>query len=46
VVLSELYFEGRTTHETARLLGVPVGTVKSRAHYALRSLREAVTSKG
>jgi RNA polymerase sigma-70 factor (ECF subfamily) len=46
VVISELYFHGRSTHETADRLGVPVGTVKSRAHYALRTLREAVTSQG
>jgi RNA polymerase sigma-70 factor, ECF subfamily len=41
-ILSELYFEGRSTLECANLLGVPVGTVKSRAHYALRTLRDAV----
>lgn len=41
-ILSELYFEGRSTRETAQRLGVPVGTVKSRAHYALRTLRDAV----
>jgi len=41
-ILSELYFEGRSTRETANRLGVPVGTVKSRAHYALRTLRDAV----
>lgn len=41
-ILDELYVEGRTPGETAKLLGVPVGTVKSRAHYALRSLRAAV----
>jgi RNA polymerase sigma-70 factor (ECF subfamily) len=37
-ILAELYFQGRTTDETAARLGLPVGTVKSRAHYALRSL--------
>ena len=41
-ILDELYVQGRTPGETAKLLGVPVGTVKSRAHYALRSLRAAV----
>ncbi|WP_240670168.1 sigma-70 family RNA polymerase sigma factor [Actinoplanes solisilvae] len=41
-ILSELYFEGHSTRETATLLGVPVGTVKSRAHYALQTLRDAV----
>ncbi len=41
-ILSELYFAGRSTQETADKLGVPVGTVKSRAHYALRTLRGAL----
>jgi RNA polymerase sigma-70 factor (ECF subfamily) len=41
-VLSELHVRGHTAGETAERLGVPVGTVKSRAHYALRSLRAAV----
>ncbi|HEX4225778.1 MAG TPA: sigma-70 family RNA polymerase sigma factor [Pseudonocardiaceae bacterium] len=38
-VLVELYFRGRTVTETARVLGVPAGTVKSRSHNALRALR-------
>ncbi|WP_436535293.1 sigma-70 family RNA polymerase sigma factor [Actinoplanes sp. HUAS TT8] len=42
-ILSELYVQGRTAGETAERLGVPIGTVKSRAHYAMRSLRAAVT---
>jgi RNA polymerase sigma-70 factor (ECF subfamily) len=41
-ILSELYFQGRSLDETAQTLGIPLGTVKSRAHYAVRSLREAV----
>lgn len=41
-ILSELYVQGHTAGETAERLGVPVGTVKSRAHYAMRSLRAAV----
>jgi RNA polymerase sigma-70 factor (ECF subfamily) len=41
-ILAELYFQGRSLDETARTLGIPLGTVKSRAHYAVRSLREAV----
>jgi RNA polymerase sigma-70 factor (ECF subfamily) len=28
--------------EVAHLLGVPVGTVRSRLHYAMRSLRSAL----
>jgi RNA polymerase sigma-70 factor (ECF subfamily) len=43
-VLAELYVRGRSTGEAAELLGVPVGTVKSRAHYALRSLRHRLGS--
>ncbi|GIJ26385.1 RNA polymerase sigma factor SigL [Micromonospora qiuiae] len=41
-VLVELYFLGRSTEEAAARLGIPEGTVKSRAFYALRSLRAAV----
>ncbi|WP_240670161.1 sigma-70 family RNA polymerase sigma factor [Actinoplanes solisilvae] len=41
-ILAELYLEGHSTRETAQRLGVPVGTVKSRAFYALQSLRSAM----
>jgi RNA polymerase sigma-70 factor (ECF subfamily) len=41
-ILSELYFRGRSLDETAQFLGIPLGTVKSRAHYAVRTLRKAV----
>ncbi|MEV4757847.1 sigma-70 family RNA polymerase sigma factor [Micromonospora sp. NPDC049559] len=41
-VLVELYFLGKSTEEVAVRLGIPEGTVKSRAHYALRSLRAAI----
>jgi RNA polymerase sigma-70 factor (ECF subfamily) len=40
-VLVELYFRGRSVTETADVLGIPPGTVKSRSHHALRALREA-----
>jgi|HubBroStandDraft_6_1064221.scaffolds.fasta_scaffold11124_3 RNA polymerase sigma-70 factor (ECF subfamily) len=40
-VLAELYYHGRLAAEVAEVLGIPVGTVRSRAHYALRELREA-----
>jgi RNA polymerase sigma-70 factor (ECF subfamily) len=33
------YLEGRSLQETAQILGLPLGTVKSRIHHALRSLR-------
>lgn len=36
----EVYFIDRTTKSAASELGVPVGTVKSRLHNALRVLRE------
>jgi RNA polymerase sigma-70 factor (ECF subfamily) len=38
-VLLETYYHGRTVAETAAILGIPAGTVKSRAYYALRALR-------
>ena len=38
-VLLHIYLGGRTVQETARVLGVPPGTVKSRQHYALSILR-------
>lgn len=41
-ILTELYVEGNSVAEVAHRLGVPVGTVKSRAFYALRSLRTAM----
>ncbi|SNY64648.1 sigma-70 family RNA polymerase sigma factor [Paractinoplanes atraurantiacus] len=41
-ILNELYVKGRSVADIARSLGVPAGTVKSRAHYALRSLRESL----
>ncbi|MGK5741223.1 sigma-70 family RNA polymerase sigma factor [Micromonospora sp. URMC 103] len=38
-LLSEVYLVGRSPKEVAGRLGVPVGTVKSRTHHALRALR-------
>lgn len=40
-VLLHTTIAGRTAAETANLLGVPVGTIKSRQHYALNVLRKA-----
>ncbi|WP_018637222.1 sigma-70 family RNA polymerase sigma factor [Parafrankia elaeagni] len=37
--LVETYLLGRTTGQAAAILGVPAGTVKSRAHHGLRALR-------
>ncbi|KUM99511.1 RNA polymerase subunit sigma [Streptomyces yokosukanensis] len=38
-VLAPTYLYGRTDQETAEILGVPAGTVRSRKHYALVKLR-------
>lgn len=38
-VITELYLCGRSTRDTATRLDIPLGTVKFRAHYALRRLR-------
>jgi RNA polymerase sigma factor (sigma-70 family) len=38
-VLREVYFADRTAAQAAEELGIPVGTVKSRVHHALRNLR-------
>jgi RNA polymerase sigma-70 factor (ECF subfamily) len=43
-VLVQIYFHGRTVTETARVLGIPAGTVKSRSFNALRALRQKVGS--
>ncbi|MEV4319984.1 sigma-70 family RNA polymerase sigma factor [Actinocrispum sp. NPDC049592] len=38
-VLAHVYYSGLSLADTAALLGIPVGTVKSRIYYGLRSLR-------
>lgn len=45
-VLLLCYYRGRSVAEAARQLGVPEGTVKSRTHYALRSLRLVLQEMG
>ncbi|MFI6661404.1 sigma-70 family RNA polymerase sigma factor [Streptomyces sp. NPDC050523] len=45
-VLYEMYFTGRTTREVSLLLDIPLGTVKSRLHHALRGLRLALEAHG
>ncbi|WP_235032607.1 sigma-70 family RNA polymerase sigma factor [Actinacidiphila yanglinensis] len=44
-VLVHIYLRDRTIQETADILGVPAGTVKSRQHNALRKLRHAATAE-
>jgi RNA polymerase sigma-70 factor, ECF subfamily len=45
-VIGECYYRGASVAEASRRLGVPEGTVKSRAHYALRALRLALQEMG
>jgi len=43
-VVIELYVRGRSGPEAAEVLGIPVGTVKSRAHRALSAMRDLIGS--
>ena len=45
-VITAAYYEGRSVAEIAAELHVPEGTVKSRLHYGLRSLRLVLQEKG
>ena len=45
-VLVEVRLRGRPLAELAQEMGVPVGTVKSRVHYALQALRLALEEQG
>jgi RNA polymerase sigma-70 factor (ECF subfamily) len=45
-VLVQLYYLDRTMAQAAAVLGVPEGTIKSRAYYALRALRVALADLG
>ncbi|GAA3819717.1 sigma-70 family RNA polymerase sigma factor [Sphaerisporangium flaviroseum] len=45
-ILNETILRDRSVNEAAALLGIPVGTVKSRVYYALRALRVALEERG
>jgi RNA polymerase sigma-70 factor (ECF subfamily) len=45
-VLIETFFRGRSIAETAVVLGIPQGTVKSRAFHAVRALRRSLAPTG
>lgn len=45
-VLLECYFRGSTAGQAGVRLGIPLGTVKSRLHYALHALRLALEEMG
>src|SRR5262249_53259955 len=45
-VLVECFYNGRSVAEAAVRLGIPPGTVKSRTHYALQSLRLILAEMG
>ena len=43
MIITEIYFHGHSVAETADILGIPPGTVKSRSFYALRRLRRTIS---
>jgi RNA polymerase sigma-70 factor (ECF subfamily) len=45
-VVGRSYYQGWTTAQIATDLGIAEGTVKSRLHYALRGLRQALVEMG
>jgi RNA polymerase sigma-70 factor (ECF subfamily) len=46
VVIVEVCLRGRSVAEAAGVLGIPVGTVKSRCYYGLRALRAELEHRG
>jgi RNA polymerase sigma-70 factor (ECF subfamily) len=45
-VLTLTYYGGYSVAQAGELLGIPVGTVKSRSYYALRALRDILHARG
>lgn len=45
-VLVHVHYLGRSVGETAEILGIPAGTVKSRTYKAVRALRERLLARG
>lgn len=45
-VIVQTYYLGRSVADAAEVLGIPPGTVKSRAFYALRALKLALAERG
>jgi RNA polymerase sigma-70 factor (ECF subfamily) len=43
-VIVGMYYQGQTVSELAERLGIPEGTVKSRAYYGLRHLKRALSA--
>jgi RNA polymerase sigma-70 factor, ECF subfamily len=46
MIVTELYFNGRSGREVAEMFGLPEGTVRSRAFYALKMLRLLLEEDG
>jgi RNA polymerase sigma-70 factor (ECF subfamily) len=45
-ILNETILSDRTVSQAAEVLGLPVGTVKSRVYYALRALHVVLAERG
>lgn len=45
-VVLHLHYLGATVAQASRVLGVPEGTIKSRAYYAVRALRQTLEEMG
>ena len=45
-VIVEVYYRGSSMAQAAATLGIPLGTVKSRAYYGLKALRLVLEERG